>query len=115
MSKEWSKIYNNKKFFRNVDSLKILDKAGSEKWTYQKIAFELFKIMNPVSNEVNLKTSFQDYINFLIRHTKTKKNFSVLDYGSGNGFTIFYLYKKKYLIRFILKMLINTLSIYKRK
>ena len=48
MSKEWSKIYNNKKFFRNVDSFKILNKAQNQKWTYQKIAFELFKIMNPV-------------------------------------------------------------------
>ena len=109
MSKEWSKIYNNKKFFRNVDSLKILNKAESQKWTYQKTAFELFKIMNPVSNKVNLKTSFKDYNNFLIRHIKKKKNFSILDYGSGNGFTIFYLYKKKYLARFILKMLIDTL------
>ena len=95
MSKEWSKIYNNKKFFRNVDSFKVLKKAESQKWTYKKIAFELFKIMNPVSNNVNLNTSFKDYINFLIRHIKTKKNFSILDYGSGNGFTIFYLYKKK--------------------
>ena len=95
MSKEWSKIYNNKKFFRNVDSLKILIKAKSQKWTYQKIAFELFKIMNPVSNKVSLKISFNDYLNFLIRNIKPKKNFSILDYGSGNGFTIFYLYKKK--------------------
>ena len=75
MSKEWSKIYNNKKFFRNVDSLKILNKAESQKWTYQKTAFELFKIMNPVSNKVNLKTSFKDYNNFLMRHIKKKKIF----------------------------------------
>ena len=95
MSKEWSKIYNNKKFFRNVDSFKILNKAQNQKWTYQKIAFELFKIMNPVSNKVNLKKSFKIYINFLTKNIKTKKNFSILDYGSGNGFTIFYLYKKK--------------------
>ena len=95
MSKAWSKIYNNKKFFRNVDSLKILNKAKNEKWSYQKLAFELFKIMNPISNKVNLRTSFKDYMSLLIRNINTKKNFSILDYGSGNGFTIFYLYKKK--------------------
>ena len=73
MSKAWSKIYNNKKFFRNVDSLKILNKAKKEKWSYQKLAFELFKIMNPISNKVNLRTSFKDYMSLLIRNINTKK------------------------------------------
>ncbi len=75
MSKAWSKIYNNKKFFRNVDSLKILNKAKKEKWSYQKLAFELFKIMNPISNKVNLRTSFKDYMSLLIRNINTKKKF----------------------------------------
>lgn len=109
MSKEWSKIYNNKKFFRNVDSLKILNKAESQKWTYQKTAFELFKIMNPVSNKVNLKTSFKDYNNFLMRHIKKKKifQFQTMDQEMDLQFSI--CIKKKYLARFILKMLIDTL------
>ena len=50
--------------------------------------------MNPVSNKVSLNTSFKDYINFLIRHIKNKKLFN-FRLWIGNGFTIFYLYKKK--------------------
>ena len=98
MSKAWSKIYNNKNFFRNVDSMNVLKKNKKKnKISYEKISFELFKIMNPVSNNVSLKKSFKDYINFYIKNFNEKNKFSILDYGSGNGFTLFYLYKKNLL------------------
>jgi SAM-dependent methyltransferase len=97
MSKSWSKIYNNKNFFRNTDSFKVLNLSKKYNWNYQRLAFELFKIMNPQANNVSLKKSFRNYINFIIRNIKRKNRISILDYGSGNGFTLYYLYKKNFL------------------
>ena len=94
MSKNWSKIYNNKNFFRNTESLKVLKNSKIKRWSYGKLSFELFKIMNPIPNKASLKKSFTDYINFIQKNINEKKNFSILDYGSGNGFTLFYLHKK---------------------
>ncbi len=94
MSKNWSKIYNNKSFFRNTESFKVLKNSKIKKWSHRKLSFELFKIMNPVPNKVSLKRSFMDYINFIKKNIMINKNFSILDYGSGNGSTLVYFHKK---------------------
>ena len=72
MSKSWSKIYNNKSFFRNVDSFKILKTSKIKDWSYYKLSFELFKIMNPIANKVSLKKSFSDYMNFILKNINEK-------------------------------------------
>ena len=94
MSKSWSKIYNNKNFFRNIDSFQALKNSKIKNWSYRKLSFELFKIMNPLANKVSLKKSFSDYLNFIFKNINEKNFFSILDYGSGNGSTLLYLHKK---------------------
>jgi SAM-dependent methyltransferase len=78
-----------------VESLKVINDSKKYNWNYKKTAFELFKIMNPEANEVSLLVAFNKYINFLKKNLKFKKNVSILDYGSGNGFTIYYFNKQK--------------------
>lgn len=75
MSKSWSKIYNNKSFFRNVDSFKILKTSKIKDWSYYKLSFELFKIMNPIANKVSLRKSFSDYMNFILKNINEKSFF----------------------------------------
>ena len=94
MSKDWSKIYNNKKFFRNTESLKVTRQYKLNNWSSKKLSFELFKIMNPTSNKVSLYKSYIQYVNFISDKIENKKIFSVLDYGSGNGSTLLYLQSK---------------------
>ena len=94
MSKSWSKIYNKKNFFRNIKSFQALKNSKINNWSYRKLSFELFKIMNPIANKVSLKKSFSDYLNFIFNNINEKNSFSILDYGSGNGSTLLYLHKK---------------------
>ena len=85
MSKSWSKIYNNKNFFRNIDSFQALKNSKIKNWSYRKLSFELFKIMNPLANKVSLKKSFSDYLNFIFNNI----NFIVLPIlGDWNSYTV---------------------------
>jgi len=95
MSKTWSKIYNNKSFFRNTYSHKIILLSKKLNWTNHKLSFELFKIMNPISNNAPLKKSFKDYLNYIKMNIKINKKSTILDYGSGNGFYLNYLSKSE--------------------
>jgi hypothetical protein len=94
MSNQWSKIYNQKNFHRNLNSLKAVILAKKKSLSYKKLSFELFKIMNPQSNSSSLYKSFLDFMNFIKINTKIKASDILFDYGSGNGATLLYLVKK---------------------
>jgi hypothetical protein len=72
MSNQWSKIYNQKNFHRNLNSLKAIILAKKKSLSYKKLSLELFKIMNPQSNSSSLYKSFLDFMNFIKINTEIK-------------------------------------------
>ena len=106
MSLYWAKIYNKANFFRNTESKKILKKYLIKKISEEQLSFKLFSIMNPIPNKSSLKKSYQNYLKFIERKIFTKQSISLMDYASGNGFTLLY-FQKKYKLKNIFSKDVN--------
>jgi hypothetical protein len=106
MSLNWSKIYNNPSFFRNTESKKILKKYLTQKISKDQLSFKLFSIMNPVANKSSLRNSYKNYLKFIEKKIFTKQSISLMDYASGNGFTLLY-FQKKYKLKNIFSKDVN--------
>lgn len=94
MSHQWSKVYNQKNFHRNIDSSKVIILGKKKSLNYKKISYKLFKVMNPQSNSSSLYRSFLDFMKFIEKNIEIKSKDILFDYGSGNGATLLYLVKK---------------------
>jgi len=89
----WFKIFSKKNNPYLIPSYNV--KKGSNNSNYQKYSYKLSRVIFK-SN----KTFFKDYINLIIKKldfdkkVKKKSDTSIAEYGSGNGFILYYLQNK---------------------
>ena len=89
----WYKVFSKKNNPYLLRSYGVLKKYSN--FDYKKISYELSKIIFK-SN----KAFFKDFLDLIInkldlnKKNKKKSNISVAEYGSGNGFILYYLQNK---------------------
>ncbi len=87
---KWYKVFRNENNPYLKKSLNVLHKKGGE--NYKIISYELSKVVWD-SNKI----FFLDFVNFITKKINfliKKKKFSIGEYGSGNGFILYYFSKK---------------------
>tara|TARA_Y100000591_G_C21837363_1_gene703384 strand:+ start:880 stop:1629 length:750 start_codon:yes stop_codon:yes gene_type:complete len=86
MKNKWYKIFNDSRFFYNRESNKI-------KYLNKNYSFTAFKLCEVIYPELTYK-KFTNIIKFQISNLMIKKNYSILDFGSGNGAFLYYFKNK---------------------
>ena len=89
INNKWYKIFRKKNNPYLNKSLNIIRNKKDK--NYKTVSYELSKVVYGTS-----KFFFSDFITFLSKKIKFlhKKKFSIAEYGSGNGFILFYFLKK---------------------
>ena len=87
---KWYKVFRNKNNPYLKKSLNVLHKKRDK--SYKIISYELSKVVWGTN-----KFFFLDFVNFITKKINfliKKKKFSIGEYGSGNGFILYYFSKK---------------------